>query len=157
MKVGKFASRFEQAIYEQLKKAGLKPEYEPETFSYERRTKQTYCRACGSKSTYRKAKYTPDFRIGEGIYIEAKGYLKAEVRAKMEDFLSSNAGFDLRFIFGADNWLTRKRLKKYSDWARSLGVPYALKEVPESWIQEAKRQSKTGKRQSLQTDADTAI
>ena len=149
MRSGKFASKFEQTIYEQLRKAGAKPEYEPETFDYERRTQRTYCRSCGSKATYRKARYTPDFRIGKGIYIEAKGYLKAENRAKMEDFLSSNAGFDLRFVFGADNWLTRKRLKRYSDWAVSLGVPYALKEVPQSWIDEALEQrswrSVTGK------------
>ena len=156
MKVGKFASRFEQTINDQLKKAGLKPEYEPETFSYERRTKQTYCRSCGSKSTYRKARYTPDFRIGNGIYLEAKGYLKAEVRAKMEDFLSSNDGFDLRFVFGADNWITRKRLKKYSDWANSLGIPYAIKEVPKDWIEEAKRQIQTGGGRPLPKHEDPA-
>lgn len=136
----KFASKFERYIYDKLEKEGLKVEYEPQTFDYRRRTRQTFCGDCGSKKTFRKARYTPDFKIGRSIYIEAKGYFKPEKRAAMEDFLASNPGFDLRFVFGADNWLTRKRVTKYSDWAKSLKVKYAIKEVPDKWISDARKQ-----------------
>lgn len=153
-RAGKFASKFEKRIWDQLKQAKVKVEYEPETFEYHRRTRQTYCRQCGSKSTYQRARYTPDFRIGDGIYIEAKGYLKAENRAKMEDFLSSNDGFDLRFVFGADNWTTRKRIKKYSDWANAIGAKWAIGSVPDDWIEESKRTA--GKRKPLPDNANSA-
>lgn len=154
MKSGKFASRLEHRIHDQLKKAGIKAEYEPETFAYKRRTRSTFCSVCGSKKTYQNARYTPDFRIGDRIYLEVKGYLKPENRAKMEDFLSCHDGFDLRFVFGADNWITRKRLKKYSDWAASIGAKYAIKEIPAEWITEAKQQA--GRRKPLPANADPA-
>lgn len=147
-----FASRFEETIYGQLTRAGLQPEYEPDTLDYHRRTRQTYCGDCGSKKTYKKARYTPDFKIGK-FYIEAKGYFKPEKRAAMEDFLRSNPSVDLRFVFGADNWLTSKRHSKYSDWAKSLKVKYAIKTVPETWIKEALRAA--DRRKPLPADADT--
>ena len=148
-----FASRFEEQIYDQLRKAGLQPEYEPDTIDYHRRTRQTYCGDCGSKKTYKKARYTPDFKIGH-YYIEAKGYFKPEKRAAMEDFLRSNPSIDLRFVFGADNWLTSKRVTKYSDWAKSLKVKYGIKTVPENWIKEALRAA--SRRRPLQDNGDPA-
>ena len=150
-----FASHFEEEIYGKLKKADVCVEYEPETLDYKRRTRKTYCGDYGSKKTFKKARYTPDFRIGTRIYIEAKGYFKPEKRAAMEDFLRSNPDVDLRFVFGADNWLTSKRVTKYSDWAKSLKVKYAIKEVPESWIKEARKQIADW-RKSLQELQDSA-
>ncbi len=149
----KFASGFEKKIYDILIKRGLKVEYEPETFEYKRRTgNRAYCEDCGSKRTYKLARYTPDFRI----YLEAKGYFKPAKRAAMEDFLRTHPDFDLRFVFGADNWLTSKRFKKYSDWAKSLKVKYAIGQVPDKWIEEAKRQVEASRRRSLQANGDTA-
>lgn len=156
MKTADFASRFEEQIYKQLKAAGLTVEYEPETFDYKRRTRRTFCADCDSKRTYKLARYTPDFRIGNGIYIEAKGYFKPEKRGAMEDFIRDRPDIDLRFVFGADNWLTSKRVTKYSDWAKSLKVKYGIQTVPDKWIQEAKRQVEASRRKSLQADGDTA-
>jgi Phage endonuclease I len=140
MRAGEFDSRFEKELYQKLSKENISVEYEPETFVYKRRTRSTFCNVCGTNDTYRRAKYTPDFRIGKSIYIEAKGYFKPETRAKMEDFISTHPDFDLRFLFGADNWLTGKKLKRYSDWAIALEVPYAIGVVPPSWIKEARKQ-----------------
>lgn len=151
-----FASGFEEKIYKQLKAAGLAVYYEPETFEYRRRTRRTFCADCESKRTYKLARYTPDFRIGKSIYIEAKGYFKPEKRAAMEDFLRTHPTFDLRFVFGADNWLTSKRVTKYSDWAKSLKVKYAIQTVPEAWIKQALRQVEADRRVALQGNADTA-
>jgi hypothetical protein len=54
----------------------------------------------------------------------------------MEDFLRGHPEIDLRFLFMRDNWLTGKHKHKYSDWAKKLGVPYAIgTTVPEEWVQ----------------------
>jgi hypothetical protein len=152
-----FASHFEEKIFKHLKASGLQVYYEPETFEYKRRTgNRAYCEDCGSKRTYKLARYTPDFRIGESIYLEAKGYFKPAKRAAMEDFLRTHPDFDLRFVFGADNWLTSKRFKKYSDWAKSLKVKYAIGQVPDKWIEEAKRQVEASRRRSLQDNGNPA-
>lgn len=152
-----FASKFEEVIHKALKKANVDVQYEPETIEYKRRVGyRAFCEDCGSKRTFKVARYTPDFRIGKSIYIEAKGYFKPGKRAAMEDFVRSNPNVDLRFVFGADNWLTGKRVKKYSDWAKSLKVKYAIKEVPDKWIAEARRQLSADRRGSLQKDGDTA-
>ncbi len=136
----KFASKFEQWAFKILEDAKVKVRYEPETFTYHKRTRSTYCQDCGSKNTYKVARYTPDFRIGKDIYIETKGYLKSSMRTAMEDFVAHRPDFDLRFVFGVDNYLTKKKISTYTDWARELGLKHAVKEIPEEWIEEARKQ-----------------
>lgn len=136
----KFASKFEQWAFKILEEAKVKVRYEPDTFQYHRRTRSTYCSACGSKETYKIARYTPDFRIGKNIYIETKGYLKPSIRTAMEDFIAHYPEFDLRFVFGVDNYITKKKITKYSDWAREQGFKYAISEIPKGWIEEARKQ-----------------
>lgn len=136
----KFASKFEKWAFDILDKQKIKVRYEPDTFKYHKRTFKTYCGDCGSKNTYKVARYTPDFRIGKNIYIETKGYLKSTIRTAMEDFVKHHPNIDLRFVFAADNFLTKSKAGRYSDWIKELGLPYAIKEIPEEWIEEAREQ-----------------
>lgn len=135
-----FASKFEAWAFKILDKAKIKVRYEPDTFKYHKRTNRTYCGDCGSKNTYKVSRYTPDFRIGHSIYIETKGYLKSSIRTAMEDFIKHYPNIDLRFVFAADNFLTKSKAGRYSDWAEGLGLKYAIKEIPEDWIKDARKQ-----------------
>lgn len=109
-------------------------EYEPKTFEYVRPVRGARCDKCDAKSCSVLRKYTPDLRIA-GFYVEIKGKFTGENRAKMEDFLRGHPEVDLRFLFQRDNWLTGKHKSRYSDWARRLGVKWAVgTKVPEEWL-----------------------
>ena len=135
-----FLSGLERRIFADLDAAKVKVRYEPETFNYKKKTVRTYCNECGSKDTYKLARYTPDFRIGKSIYIETKGRFTPSNRQAMVSFMECNPDFDLRFLFGADNFTTSNRVNRYSDWCTALGVKYAIKDVPEEWLEDARKQ-----------------
>lgn len=128
------ASKFEDTIIQDLKDRGIEYEYEPETFEYLRGVRGAYCAQCGSKVVRVKRRYTPDLRLGS-VWVEAKGKFSPENRSKMEDFLEGHPEIDLRFLFMRDNWLTNKHKTKYSDWAKKLGIKYAIgTSVPQEWV-----------------------
>jgi hypothetical protein len=135
-----FKSGLERRIFGDLDKARVKVRYEPETFTYKKRTIKTYCNECGSKNTHKLARYTPDFRIGKSIYIETKGRFTSSNRSNMLDFLATHGGFDLRLLFASDNKLNPRSDTRYSTWAEEHGIKYALKEIPEEWLEEARLQ-----------------
>ena len=97
-----------------------------------------------------EAKYTPDFVIYKGklkkpkkpltaselkdtILIETKGYFKPEDRRKMKYVKRSNPDLDIRMVFQRDNYLTKSKKKKYSDWAEQHGFIYAVGTIPKDW------------------------
>lgn len=128
-------SGLENKIYYNALKRGIKLEYEPETFEYERRVVGGKCRDCASRNVARRARYTPDFRIDGPVYIEAKGKLDAATRGKMDDFIRSRPDVNLRFIFGRDNWCTKKHQRRYSDWCNERGIKWHVgEEIPEDWV-----------------------
>jgi hypothetical protein len=144
-KANSFLSGLERRIFAELEKHDIKVRYEPDRFVYKKRTTMTFCNTCGTKDTYKLARYTPDFRIGKNIYIETKGRFTSSNRSAMVDFLRSHPDFDLRFLFGADNFLTANHRTRYSDWCDSIGVKYAIKEIPKEWIDDARKQLAGGR------------
>lgn len=144
-KPNNFLSGLERRIFAELEKAKVKVRYEPETFQYKKKTIRTYCNVCGTKDTYKLARYTPDFRIGKDIYIETKGRFTSSNRSSTLDFLRSHPDFDLRFLFGADNYTTSNRGDRYSDWCTKHGITYAVKEIPEEWLEDARKQLTGGR------------
>jgi hypothetical protein len=135
-----FKSGLERKIFALLDEAKVKVRYEPETFTYHKRTTRTFCNECGSKNTHKLARYTPDFRIGKTIYIETKGRFTSSNRSNMLDFVAHRPDFDIRMLFAADNYTTSNRVKRYSDWAEEHGITYAIKDIPPEWIEEARQQ-----------------
>lgn len=83
-------------------------------------------------------RYIPDFIItkndGTKIYIEVKGYLRPQDRAKLIAVKEANPTIDLRIVFGADNKLNRFSKTRYSEWATKHGIPYAVKDIPKEWF-----------------------
>lgn len=136
------ASFLEDRVVADLLKRGIKYEYEPETLPFDSKIHGGKCRQCGSKDVAVTRRYTPDLKFGEHkppIYVEVKGKFTASNRRRMEEFLADvrNTGFDLRFVFQRDNWITRKHKSRYSDWADEHKIPYAIGDkIPDSWLKE---------------------
>jgi hypothetical protein len=97
-------SGFERTIAAQLKRYGVKFEYEPVKLPYV--LERTYC---------------PDFRIGN-MYIEVKGKLDQDTRSKMAAVKKAHPDLDIRFVFmRADNKLSKGSKTTYGQWAERNG------------------------------------
>lgn len=130
------ASFLEDDVIQNLEDRGIEYEYEPETIDYLRVVRGATCAVCGGKDVHVRRRYTPDLKIG-AFYVEVKGKLDSDTRSRMEAFLEGHPEIDLRFLFQRDNWLTGRHKHKYSDWAKKLGIKYAIgTEVPQGWVDE---------------------
>lgn len=98
-----------------------------------------------------EANYIPDFVIYKGklkkpkkpltlsdlndmILVETKGYFKPADRRKMLAVKKSNPKLDIRIVFQRDNYLTKSKKSKYSDWAEKHGFIWAIQEIPKEWL-----------------------
>lgn len=110
-------SKFEKNVAKLFKKAKVAFEYEPTKVSY-----------------FIEAVYTPDFKIGD-IYIETKGFFKPEDRRKMIAVKQQHPELDIRMWFMQDNYLTKAKKTKYSDWAKKNGFKYHVGlTFPKKWF-----------------------
>lgn len=116
----KFRSEFEEKIGKRLKGEGVPYEYEKDKFTY-----------------LLKKNYLTDFSCN-GIFLEVKGYFKPSDRTKMRAVKEMNPDLDIRFVFMRDNYLTKSKKGRYSDWAKKYGFPYCVKHIPPEWIEEMK-------------------
>lgn len=121
-----FRSKFEEQIWNSAKKRKVKLDYEPKTPRIEYLIPYWYL---------------PDFRLANGIYIEAKGYLRPRDRTKMRKVKECNPDLDIRFVFmKASNKIGKgKNSETYGEWADRLGFKWAEKDIPEEWINELRR------------------
>lgn len=82
--------------------------------------------------------YLPDFVLtfpdGKKVYIEAKGYLRTEDRAKLLAVKTKHPDKQLNIVFSKNNRLNRKARSRYSDWADRHHIPYAIASVPPDWL-----------------------
>lgn len=122
-------SGFEDNFEKDLNSRGIMYSYETEKFSYK------YIIPAREKTE----EYTPDFPIvtksGKKIYIETKGRLTIQNRKKylrVKELL----GIDLRFVFQRNNKIDKRSNTRYSDWAEKNGFKWAMKTIPEEWINE---------------------
>lgn len=118
-------SKFEENVADLFLRANVKFDYEA--------TKVPYTI---------KAIYTPDFKIGD-IYIETKGLFKPEDRRKMIAVKKDNPDLDIRMWFMRDNYLTKAKKSKYSDWAKKNGYKYHVGlTFPKKWFAKKKKDKK---------------
>ena len=74
--------------------------------------------------------YIPDFILDTPngkVYIELKGYLRPEHKAKMVAVKRQHPELDIRILFYA-------RKKEYIRWAEKNGFRYAFEKIPQEWI-----------------------
>ncbi len=110
----KTRNRFEDKIYKQLKKAKVQFKYE------------------GTKIPYILTRhYIPDFILQTNtgrVYIECKGYLRPEAKAKMVAVKRLNPQLDIRMVFYAP-------VKSSIKWAIRHGFKYAIGTIPQEWME----------------------
>lgn len=116
-----FRSGFEMEVSQNLKDRKVNFSYESIKIDYEIPT--------------RKATYTPDFVLDNGIIIEGKGRLLASDRKKMLLVKQQNPTLDIRFLFMNSKIKIAKNSKTtYADWCNKHGFLYADTNIPDSWL-----------------------
>ena len=92
------------------------------------------CQECGSEDIVQYANYLTDFRLPNGIYLEVKGFFKSSDRTKMESVIFEHPELDIRMVFQRDNWVTKLKKQKYSDWCKKRSIKYCVGAVPTEWM-----------------------
>ena len=123
-----YRSGLESKVSAQLNEAGVSFEYE--TFKIEYQVNET-------------RKYTPDFRLPNGIIVETKGRFISDDRKKHLLVQQQHPDLDIRFVFSNSKAKLNKGAKStYADWCIKHGFLYADKFIPEEWLNEDPEQSK---------------
>lgn len=119
----KYRSKFEKQIAKQIKDNGVKIKYETEVINY---TKPVT-----------KHKYTPDFVLPNGIYVESKGRFTLYDRQKHLLIKEQHPDKDIRIVFQrASNTISKKSKTTYGMWCDKNGIKWADKEIPIEWFNE---------------------
>lgn len=129
-----YKSKFERSIGCNLTKRGIKFTYEPFKLVYYLKKRGGVCKNCGSKDVHEKHHYTPDFVLGNGLVIEAKGHFTSAMRTKMREVVANNPDKEVRMLFMRNNFLTKKRKHTYGEWCEKNGIEYAFMKIPQSWV-----------------------
>lgn len=117
-----YRSGLESKVSAQLNEAGVDFEYE--TFKIEYQVNET-------------RKYTPDFRLPNGIIVETKGRFISDDRKKHLLVQQQHPDLDIRFVFSNSKAKLNKGAKStYADWCIKHGFLYADKTIPEEWLNE---------------------
>ena len=122
----KYRSKLEERIAKQLTDSGVEFSYETLKISYE--------------VPARKAKYTPDFVVGEMV-IEAKGRFRtAQDRQKLLLVKEQYPDLDLRLVFqNAKTPIYPGSPTPCSKWAEDNGFLWADNgKIPEEWLLQSK-------------------
>ena len=110
----KLRNKFEALIYKQLKRAKVLFNYESEKIPYV--LARHYC---------------PDFVVSlpnGKIYIETKGHLRREDKAKLIAIKRQHPEMDLRILFYAPK-------KDQIRWATKNGFKFAFGNIPKEWLE----------------------
>lgn len=118
-----FRSGLEELVSQQLASLGVPVLYEESKLQY--------------VTPAKPHKYTPDFELPNGIFVETKGRFVTADRQKHLLVKAQNPDADIRFVFSN----SRGRISKlsqttYADWCSKHGFLYADKTIPLAWIKE---------------------
>ena len=81
--------------------------------------------------------YLPDFKLPNGIIVETKGRFVLADRKKHQLIREQHPELDIRFVFSNSNAKISKNSKTtYAIWCDKLGIKYADKVIPDSWLSE---------------------
>ena len=117
-----YRSGLEEDLAKELEDKGVAYEYETLTIKY---------------AVNEVRKYTPDFKLPNGIIIESKGRFTSADRKKHLLVQMQHPEYDIRFVFSNSKAKLNKGSKTtYADWCLKHGFQYADKHIPEDWIKE---------------------
>lgn len=118
-----YRSGLEEQIAAELDQLGVPYEYEKLVIPYIK--------------PERKAKYTPDWKLPNGIIIETKGRFLTADRQKHLLIKAQHPEYDIRFVFSNSLTKISKQSKTtYADWCEKHGFKYADKHIPIEWLNE---------------------
>ena len=124
-----FRSGLEEALADQLRGVGIEPAYETFSIAYVK--------------PQRTAKYTPDFKLPNGIIIESKGRFMTDDRQKHLLVKDQHPDLDIRFVFSNPKQrISKTSATTYAMWCEKHGFRYAAKSIPEAWLKERPRRAK---------------
>ena len=116
-------SGLEEDVANDLKKKGVKYEYETKKIKW---------------LDHKTRTYTPDFILPNGIIIETKGRFVVADRRKHLEVKAQYPDLDIRFVFSNPNAKLSKASKTtYAQWCKRHGFKYHFKTIPQEWIDEA--------------------
>lgn len=118
-----FRSGLEETVAQQLDELGVPVIYEQHKIEY--------------VVPARKSRYTPDFLLPNGIFIETKGRFLASDRKKHVQIKQQKPELDIRFVFQNPNAKLYKGARTtYAQWCEKNGFVWAKKTIPTEWIDE---------------------
>jgi hypothetical protein len=134
--MNKYRSRYEANIAKDLKSKGIEFEYETIKVNYYLK-KRGKCEGCDNvNSIFVHKTYTPDFIMGSMI-VEAKGRFTSVDRTKMSQVVKENPDLDIRMLFMRDQWCTKSKKQKYSDWCNAHNIKFDFGiSLPKAWLKE---------------------
>jgi hypothetical protein len=118
-----FRSGLEERVAEQLVEARIPFTFEEMKISYIK--------------PERKAIYTPDFVLSNGIIVETKGRFLTADRQKHLLVKEQHPELDLRFVFSNSKAkISKSSNTSYGDWCEKNGFKYSDKTIPNDWLEE---------------------
>lgn len=146
-KVRVLRSGLEDGILVDLRRRRVPFDYEPFYLKYYIKPpgNKAFCADCGSTNVLIERNYLPDFVSKNGkIVVEAKGRFTSKDRTKMEKVVDQNKDVKIYMLFPSDNWITKNKKKRYSDWCRQKGISFYIGKVfPPELIKEFRDNAKT--------------
>lgn len=131
-----YRSGLEEEITKELEAAGIEYSYEKHYVDY--------------TLPATKHRYLPDFVLGNGIIIEAKGVFDVEDRKKHLAIKEQHPDLDIRFVFTrAGAKISKTSKTTYAMWCEKNGFKYATKLIPDSWLRERKQTKKKLKEKDI--------
>lgn len=113
-------SGFERSFHANLRARGIKFRYESVQVPY-----------------ILARNYTPDFEIVDhGFFIETKGLLDRDSKAKMIAVKKQHPELDIRFVFMYPNKKIPGTKQTHAQWAERNGFKWAEGVAPEEWFNE---------------------
>ena len=120
MKTKEYRSGFEESFAFELKRRRLKAEYEKDVLAF--------------VTSPQKRRYTPDWTIREGWYIEAKGRLSSADRKKHLYIKEQHPTARILVVFQRpQNKLYKGSPTSYGQWATKVGIEWCAVEDVKVW------------------------
>lgn len=120
-----YRSGLEEAIAIQLENKKI-------SYEYENKANTVTYTVPESKHTY-----LPDFKLPNEIIIETKGRFVLADRKKHKLIKEQYPDLDIRIVFSNSKAKISKNSKTtYAMWCEKVGIPYADKTIPQSWLDE---------------------
>ncbi len=116
-----YKSKFEATVAKAL---GKKAKYEAEVIHFVQPEKERF--------------YRPDFKLKDGVFIEAKGLFSREDRAKHIWIREQHPELTIYMLFmNAFKTLDKRSKTTYADWCESNGIEWAdfKMGIPKHWVQ----------------------